>query len=91
MRLQRELSPEAIRVPLLHTSPFPLSMKQGKGSVVWDEDGHKYETGIETGSINMAVVTTRHLLSVYRFWSASSQLVSLATRIRWFERQSFYI
>ncbi|KAK3376312.1 pyridoxal phosphate-dependent transferase [Lasiosphaeria ovina] len=27
---------------LLHTSPFPLSMKQGKGAYVWDEDGHKY-------------------------------------------------
>ncbi len=26
---------------LLHTSPFPLSMKQGKGAFVWDEDGHK--------------------------------------------------
>ncbi|KAK3314318.1 pyridoxal phosphate-dependent transferase [Apodospora peruviana] len=27
---------------LLHTSPFPLCMKQGKGAYVWDEDGHKY-------------------------------------------------
>ncbi|KAK9424557.1 putative Pyridoxal phosphate-dependent transferase [Seiridium unicorne] len=27
---------------LLHTSPFPLSMKCGKGPYVWDEDGHKY-------------------------------------------------
>ncbi|KAL2017220.1 hypothetical protein VTK56DRAFT_2427 [Thermocarpiscus australiensis] len=27
---------------LLWTSPFPLSMKQGKGAYVWDEDGHKY-------------------------------------------------
>ncbi|KAH8898643.1 PLP-dependent transferase [Thozetella sp. PMI_491] len=27
---------------LLHTSPFPLSMKCGKGPFVWDEDGHKY-------------------------------------------------
>ncbi|KAI1879884.1 hypothetical protein JX265_001505 [Neoarthrinium moseri] len=26
---------------LLHTSPFPLSMKCGKGPFVWDEDGHK--------------------------------------------------
>ena len=26
---------------LLHTSPFPLVMKCGKGSAVWDEDGHK--------------------------------------------------
>ncbi|KAK4199500.1 pyridoxal phosphate-dependent transferase [Triangularia verruculosa] len=27
---------------LLHTAPFPLTMKQGKGAYVWDEDGHKY-------------------------------------------------
>ncbi|KAH9906885.1 pyridoxal phosphate-dependent transferase [Xylariomycetidae sp. FL2044] len=27
---------------LLHTAPFPLSMKCGKGAYVWDEDGHKY-------------------------------------------------
>ncbi|KAL2132328.1 hypothetical protein VTI74DRAFT_3932 [Chaetomium olivicolor] len=27
---------------LLHTSPFPLSMKQGKNCYVWDVDGHKY-------------------------------------------------
>ncbi|KAK0713473.1 pyridoxal phosphate-dependent transferase [Lasiosphaeria miniovina] len=27
---------------LLHTPPFPLSMKQGKGGYVWDEDSHKY-------------------------------------------------
>jgi hypothetical protein len=27
---------------LLHTSPFPLSMKCGKGPFVWDEDDHKY-------------------------------------------------
>ncbi|EXJ86922.1 glutamate-1-semialdehyde 2,1-aminomutase [Capronia epimyces CBS 606.96] len=27
---------------LLHTSPFPLSMKCGKGPYVFDEDGHKY-------------------------------------------------
>ncbi|KAJ9149465.1 Pyridoxal phosphate-dependent transferase [Pleurostoma richardsiae] len=27
---------------LLHTSPFPLVMKSGKGAFVWDEDGHKY-------------------------------------------------
>ncbi|EON95658.1 putative glutamate-1-semialdehyde - protein [Phaeoacremonium minimum UCRPA7] len=27
---------------LLHTSPFPLVMKQGRGPFVWDEDGHKY-------------------------------------------------
>ncbi|AEO60298.1 hypothetical protein MYCTH_2309422 [Thermothelomyces thermophilus ATCC 42464] len=27
---------------LLHTSPFPLCMKQGKGAYVWDLDGHKY-------------------------------------------------
>ncbi|KAH6656257.1 pyridoxal phosphate-dependent transferase [Truncatella angustata] len=27
---------------LLHTAPFPLSMKCGKGPYVWDEDGHKY-------------------------------------------------
>ncbi|KAF7547458.1 hypothetical protein G7046_g8999 [Stylonectria norvegica] len=27
---------------LLHTSPFPLVMKCGKGPFVWDEDGHKY-------------------------------------------------
>ncbi|ORY57272.1 pyridoxal phosphate-dependent transferase [Pseudomassariella vexata] len=27
---------------LLHTTPFPLSMKCGKGSSVWDEDDHKY-------------------------------------------------
>ncbi|KAK3319606.1 pyridoxal phosphate-dependent transferase [Cercophora scortea] len=27
---------------LLHTSPFPLCMKQGKGAYVWDADGHKY-------------------------------------------------
>ncbi|VBB81629.1 Putative glutamate-1-semialdehyde 2,1-aminomutase 2 [Podospora comata] len=27
---------------LLHTSPFPLTMKQGKGAHVLDEDGHKY-------------------------------------------------
>jgi glutamate-1-semialdehyde 2,1-aminomutase len=27
---------------LLHTSPFPLCMKSGKGSAVWDEDGYKY-------------------------------------------------
>ncbi|KAK4151380.1 pyridoxal phosphate-dependent transferase [Chaetomidium leptoderma] len=27
---------------LLHTSPFPLSMKQGKDAYVWDVDGHKY-------------------------------------------------
>ncbi|KAH8666995.1 pyridoxal phosphate-dependent transferase [Xylariales sp. PMI_506] len=27
---------------LLHTSPFPLSIKCGKGPFVWDEDGHKY-------------------------------------------------
>ena len=26
---------------LLHTSPFPLSMKQGKDAYVWDLDGHK--------------------------------------------------
>jgi glutamate-1-semialdehyde 2,1-aminomutase len=26
---------------VLYTSPFPLSMKQGKGAYVWDEDGHK--------------------------------------------------
>lgn len=26
---------------LLHTSPFPLTMKCGKGPYVWDEDGHK--------------------------------------------------
>lgn len=26
---------------LLHTSPFPLTMKCGKGPFVWDEDGHK--------------------------------------------------
>lgn len=26
---------------LLHTSPFPLTMKCGKGAFVWDEDGHK--------------------------------------------------
>jgi 4-aminobutyrate aminotransferase-like enzyme len=26
---------------LLHTSPFPLCMKKGKGAFVWDEDGHK--------------------------------------------------
>ncbi len=26
---------------LLHTSPFPLCMKSGKGPYVWDEDGHK--------------------------------------------------
>ncbi len=29
---------------LLHTSPFPLSMKQGKDAYVWDLDGHKYAT-----------------------------------------------
>jgi glutamate-1-semialdehyde 2,1-aminomutase len=27
---------------LLHTSPFPLCMKQGKDAYVWDLDGHKY-------------------------------------------------
>ncbi|KAK4124065.1 PLP-dependent transferase [Parathielavia appendiculata] len=27
---------------LLHTSPFPLCMKQGKDAYVWDIDGHKY-------------------------------------------------
>ncbi|KAK3302884.1 pyridoxal phosphate-dependent transferase [Chaetomium strumarium] len=27
---------------LLYTSPFPLSMKQGRGAYVWDLDGHKY-------------------------------------------------
>lgn len=27
---------------LLHTSPFPLVMKRGEGSTVWDEDGHRY-------------------------------------------------
>ncbi|KAL2141566.1 hypothetical protein VTI28DRAFT_2216 [Corynascus sepedonium] len=27
---------------LLHTSPFPLCMKQGKEAYVWDLDGHKY-------------------------------------------------
>ncbi|KAH6649525.1 pyridoxal phosphate-dependent transferase [Chaetomium tenue] len=27
---------------LLHTSPFPLAMKQGKDSYVWDVDNHKY-------------------------------------------------
>ncbi|KAI0597470.1 pyridoxal phosphate-dependent transferase [Biscogniauxia sp. FL1348] len=27
---------------LLHTPPFPLCMKSGKGAYVWDEDGHKY-------------------------------------------------
>ncbi|KAH8745893.1 hypothetical protein F5883DRAFT_255944 [Diaporthe sp. PMI_573] len=27
---------------LLHTSPFPLTMKCSKGPFVWDEDGHKY-------------------------------------------------
>ncbi|KAK4236510.1 pyridoxal phosphate-dependent transferase [Achaetomium macrosporum] len=27
---------------VLHTSPFPLSMKQGRGAYVWDLDGHKY-------------------------------------------------
>ncbi|KAI0130408.1 pyridoxal phosphate-dependent transferase [Xylariales sp. AK1849] len=27
---------------LLHTSPFPLCIKHGKGPFVWDEDGHKY-------------------------------------------------
>ncbi|KAK1779539.1 pyridoxal phosphate-dependent transferase [Copromyces sp. CBS 386.78] len=27
---------------LLHTSPFPLCMKHGKATFVWDEDGHKY-------------------------------------------------
>lgn len=26
---------------LLHTSPFPLCIKHGKGTFVWDEDGHK--------------------------------------------------
>ena len=26
---------------LLHTSPFPLYIRQGKGTQVWDEDGHK--------------------------------------------------
>lgn len=26
---------------LLHTSPFPLAMKQGKDSYVWDVDNHK--------------------------------------------------
>lgn len=26
---------------LLHTSPFPLMMKSGKGPFVWDEDDHK--------------------------------------------------
>ncbi|KAF4121707.1 glutamate-1-semialdehyde 2,1-aminomutase [Geosmithia morbida] len=27
---------------LLHTSPFPLVMKRGRGPFVWDEDDHKY-------------------------------------------------
>lgn len=27
---------------LLHTAPFPLVMKCGKGPYLWDEDGHKY-------------------------------------------------
>lgn len=27
---------------LLHTSPFPLCMKHGKTTFVWDEDGHEY-------------------------------------------------
>ncbi|KAH6844775.1 pyridoxal phosphate-dependent transferase [Chaetomium sp. MPI-CAGE-AT-0009] len=27
---------------VLHTSPFPLAMKQGKDSYVWDVDNHKY-------------------------------------------------
>ncbi len=26
---------------LLHTSPFPLTMKRGKGPYVWSGDGHK--------------------------------------------------
>lgn len=26
---------------LLHTAPFPLVMKLGKGVYVWSEDGHK--------------------------------------------------
>jgi glutamate-1-semialdehyde 2,1-aminomutase len=26
---------------LLHTSPFPLAMKQGQDSYVWDVDNHK--------------------------------------------------
>lgn len=27
---------------ILHTSPFPLVMKCGKGPFLWDEDGHQY-------------------------------------------------
>ncbi|OQE41361.1 hypothetical protein PENCOP_c005G01250 [Penicillium coprophilum] len=27
---------------LLHTSPFPIFMRRGKGSELWDEDGNKY-------------------------------------------------
>ncbi|KAK4160509.1 pyridoxal phosphate-dependent transferase [Cladorrhinum sp. PSN259] len=27
---------------VLHTDPFPLTMKRGKGAYVWDLDGHKY-------------------------------------------------
>lgn len=26
---------------LLHTAPFPISMKSGKEYKVWDEDGHE--------------------------------------------------
>lgn len=27
---------------LLHTNPFPLVVKKGEGTVVWDVDGHRY-------------------------------------------------
>jgi glutamate-1-semialdehyde 2,1-aminomutase len=27
---------------LLHTAPFPVFMRKGEGSQLWDEDGNKY-------------------------------------------------
>jgi glutamate-1-semialdehyde 2,1-aminomutase len=38
---------------LLHTSPFPLSMRCGKDCYVWDEDDHKQVVPIQP-SVTMA-------------------------------------
>ncbi len=40
---------------VLHTSPFPLSMKRGQDASVWDLDGHQYLT------IHPATTTTTPL------------------------------
>ncbi|KAI0485033.1 pyridoxal phosphate-dependent transferase [Xylariaceae sp. FL0804] len=43
---QHELAAESLpggnTRSVLHTPPFPLTMKCGKGPYLWDEDGHKY-------------------------------------------------